>query len=181
MNEYSGNYDSNLATSLPMWRGRIVSTESWKDNIESSHFTPPGKGWGYRYRVRIFNHHTGDAEDLPDDQLPMANVIMPVTAGSGLGGFVDTPSLSAGTIVWGFYADGMAGQEPYIIGVLINSNNNVSKEQPQGLTGAHQLFNDTYQGSVFVPDYLQLITPIESKFSDTFLPQQPLLTINDFR
>jgi hypothetical protein len=89
----------------------------------------------------------------------MANVIMPVTAGSGLGGFIDTPTLSAGTIVTGVFLDGMAGQEPYIDGILINSNNEVPKQQPKDEIGGLQLFNDTYKGTTpqlaaYVPDYL---------------------------
>lgn len=164
MNAYSGNFDLNTITSLPRWFGRVVSSESWKDNIEAEHFSPEQqKGWGYRYRVRYFGLHSGD---VPDDQLPMANVVMPVTAGSGLGGSFDTPSILAGTIVTGFFADGMAGQEPYIDGVLINSNNDVPKQQPRDEIGGFQLFNDTYGGTTpqfasYVPEYLIAIKKIE--------------------
>jgi hypothetical protein len=162
MNEYSGNFDLNSVSSLPRWFGRVVSSASWQDNIEAAHFDPKDqKGWGYRYRVRYFGLHTGNTQDLPDDQLPMANVILPVTAGSGLGGFIDTPTLSAGTVVTGIFLDGMAGQEPYIDGVLINSNNSVQKSQPQDETGGLQLFNDTYNNNASVPDFLQAIAPIE--------------------
>jgi hypothetical protein len=162
MNEYSGNFDLNSVSSLPRWFGRVVSSASWQDNIEAAHFDPKDqKGWGYRYRVRYFGLHTGNTQDLPDDQLPMANVILPVTAGSGLGGFIDTPTLSAGTVVTGIFLDGMAGQEPYIDGVLINSNNSVPKSQPQDETGGLQLFNDTYNNNASVPDFLQAIAPIE--------------------
>lgn len=162
MSAYSGNFDLNAASSLPRWFGRVVSSASWQDNIEAEHFSPEQqKGWGYRYRVRYFGLHSASIEELPDDQLPMANVILPVTAGSGLGGFIDTPTISAGTIVTGFFLDGMAGQEPYIDGILINSNNSVQKSQPKDETGGLQLFNDTYNGTAFVPDFLQAIAPIE--------------------
>lgn len=163
MNEYSGNFDLNTVSSLPRWFGRVVSSASWQDNIEASHFDPQNqKGWGYRYRVRYFGLHSGNTQELPDDQLPMANVVMPVTSGSGLGGFVDTPTISAGTIVTGFFLDGMAGQEPYIDGILINSNNDVPRKQPQDEIGGLQLFNDTYKGAVpqlaaYVSDYHTLI------------------------
>jgi hypothetical protein len=150
-----------------MWLGRIVSSESWQDNIEASHFDPQDqKGWGYRYRVRYFGLHSGSTEELPDDQLPMANVIMPVTSGSGLGGFIDTPVLSAGTIVIGLFLDGMAGQEPYIFGVLVNSNNDVPKKQSKDEIGGLQLFNDTYKGTTpqlaaYVPDHLIAVKNIK--------------------
>jgi hypothetical protein len=167
MNEYSGNFDLSIVSALPRWFGRVVSSASWQDNLESEHFDSKNKkGWGYRYRVRYFGLHSGSSQELPDNQLPMANVVMPTTAGSGLGGFVDTPCISAGTIVTGFFLDGMAGQEPYIDGILINSNNEVPKTQPKDEIGGLQLFNDTYkQGSLqrgsFVPDHLRLIKKIE--------------------
>lgn len=167
MNNYSGNFDLNSISSLPIWIGRVVSSVSWQDNIESSHFEPSEKkGWGYRYRVRYFGLHSANTQELADDRLPMANVILPVTSGSGLGGFVDTPALSAGSIVIGFFLDGMAGQEPYIFGVLINSNNDVPKQQPQSEIGGGQLFNDTYGGTnpqsgSFVPDYLRTIKKLD--------------------
>jgi hypothetical protein len=161
MNEYSGNFDLNSVSSLPRWFGRVVSDVSWQENVESKLFSEAEqqKGWGYRYRVRYFGLHSGSTQDLSDEQLPMANVVMPVTAGSGLGGFYDTPALSSGSVVTGFFLDGMAGQEPYIDGVLINSNNEVPKEQPKDEIGGLQLFNQTYkEGSpetgAFVPTNL---------------------------
>lgn len=190
MNQYSGNFDLSTVSALPRWFGRVVSSTSWQDNIESSHFDPKDqKGWGYRYRVRYFGLHSGSTEELPDDQLPMANVVMPVTSGSGLGGFIDTPVISSGTIVTGFFLDGMAGQEPYIDGILINSNNEVQKSQPKDLTGGLQLFNDTYKGSnpqtgSFVPDYLQTIKKIRRpSFASTEykISQQSPLTIDELR
>ena len=167
MSTYSGNFDLNNVSFFPTWFGRVVSSESWQDNIEASQFKPTKKkGWGYRYRIRYMGLHTGSTQDLPDEQLPMANVILPVTAGSGLGGSFDTPAILAGTIVTGFFADGMAGQEPYITGILINSNNDVPKKQPKDDTGGHQLFNDTYKGTnpqlaAYVPDYLMLTKKIK--------------------
>jgi hypothetical protein len=124
-------FDSEFLTHPPRWFGRIESSETWRDNIAAQKFDqlPDIKGWGYRYKVRIFSWHTGDMNVVPPDQMVMANVILPVTSGSGLGGFGETPCLSAGCIVTGFFMDGMGGQEPYIDGVLGNSNNNVPKER----------------------------------------------------
>lgn len=160
MNEYSGNFDLNSVSSLPRWVGRVVSSESWQNNIEPELFSSKKKkkGWGYRYRVRYFGLHSGSKQELPDDQLPLANVVMPVTSGSGLGGGHDTPTITAGTIVTGFFLDGMSGQEPYIDGILINSNNDVPRNQGNGLIDGLQLFNDTYRGGspeqgAFVPNY----------------------------
>lgn len=190
MNQYSGNFDLNTVSALPRWFGRVVSSVSWQDNIEASHFDPKDqKGWGYRYRVRYFGLHSGNTQDLPDEQLPMANVVMPVTSGSGLGGSFDTPAILAGTIVTGFFLDGMAGQEPYIDGLLINSNNAVPKKQPSGDDGGLQLFNDTYRGTSsqtgsFVPDFLQTIKKIQrpSAASNQYkVTPQNTLTIAELR
>lgn len=124
-------FDSEFLTHPPRWFGRIESSETWRDNIAAQKFDQLSeiKGWGYRYKVRIFSWHTGDMNIVPPDKLVMANVVLPVTSGSGLGGFGETPSLSAGCIVTGFFMDGMGGQEPYIDGVLGNTNNNVPKER----------------------------------------------------
>lgn len=190
MNAYSGNFDLSTVSALPRWFGRVVSSVSWHDNIEAAHFDPKDqKGWGYRYRIRYFGLHSPNTQEVPDDQLPMANVVMPVTAGSGLGGFIDTPALSSGTIVTGFFLDGMAGQEPYIDGVLINSNNSVPKSQPKDEIGGLQLFNDTYKGGSpqtgsFVPDFLQAIKAIERPTSASTqykIAQSTPLTIGELR
>lgn len=40
MNPYSGNFDLATVSALPRWFGRVVSSVSWQDNIEASHFNP---------------------------------------------------------------------------------------------------------------------------------------------
>lgn len=154
-------FESEFTTHPPRWYGRVVTSETWSNNVKPENFQSLGdiKGWGYRYKVRIFGWHTGDQKTVPDDQLVMANVVMPVTAGSGQGGAKQTPSLTAGAVVTGFFMDGMGGQEPYIDGVLGNSNNETPKQQPKDKTGGYQHFNDTYkdgsaQTSAKVPDDL---------------------------
>ena len=124
-------FDSEFVTHPPRWFGRVVSKESWTGNIASEKFDNVSdvKGWGYRYKVRIFSWHTGDKNVIPDEQLVMANAVLPTTAGSGMGGSGMTPSIEPGSVVTGFFMDGMGGQEPYIDGILGNSNNNVPKKQ----------------------------------------------------
>jgi hypothetical protein len=124
-----GLFESGTFMSPPWWLGRVESKETWQDNIEAQTFTNIAgiEGWGYRYKVRVFNWHTGDLATLPPDQMAFCQVIMPVTAGSGHGGASVTPSIESGSVVFGFFMDGMAGQEGYIVGVLGNSNNNVPK------------------------------------------------------
>ena len=142
---------------LPRWFGRIVSSETWQDNIVPHTFSDPDeiKGWAFRYKVRIFSWNTGDPGVVPDEQLHMANVVLPVTAGSGHGGYFETPSLAAGSVVTGFFLDGEGGQEPYIDGVLANASNNVPKKQGTGPIAGYQQFNDTYGPKAKVPDFLK--------------------------
>lgn len=141
---------------LPRWFGRIVSSETWQDNIVPHTFSDPDeiKGWAFRYKVRIFSWNTGDPGVVPDDHLLMANVVLPVTAGSGHGGYFETPALAAGSVVTGFFLDGEGGQEPYIDGVLANANDNVPKKQGTGPIAGYQQFNDTYGPKAKSPDFL---------------------------
>ena len=141
---------------LPRWFGRIVSSETWQDNIVPNTFSDTGdvKGWGFRYKVRIFSWNTGDPGVVSDEELHTANVVLPVTAGSGHGGYFETPALAAGSVVTGFFLDGEGGQEPYIDGILINTNDKVPKKQETGPIAGYQQFNDTYGSNALVPDFL---------------------------
>ena len=149
-------FNPEFISTLPRWFGRVVSSATWQDNIVPHTFSDPNelKGWGFRYKVRIFSWNTGDPGVVPDDHLLMANVVLPVTAGSGHGGYFETPSLAAGSVVTGFFLDGEGGQEPYIDGVLVNANDNVPKKQGTGPLAGYQQFNDTYGPNAPVPDFL---------------------------
>ena len=151
-------FDSEFASVFPRWFGRIVSSESWQNNINPSNYDNEEEisGWGYRYKVRVFSWHTGDKNIVPDEYLTTANVILPVTAGSGHGGYIETPSIASGSVVTGWFMDGAGGQEPYIDGVLGNSNNDVPKVQPPGATGGYQQFNDTYGSDAKVADHSRI-------------------------
>jgi hypothetical protein len=142
------------------WTGKIEPSESWEENTEDELFNniKQQKGWNYRYRVRILGWHTGDKTILPSDQCITAIVKLPVTAGSGLGGCFETPALTAGSYVTGYFEDGLNGQKAVIDGVLINPNNDVPQNQGTSAISGFDLFNDTYrEGSPergsFVPDY----------------------------
>ena len=67
------------------WIGQIAEESSWVDNksgipSEDNTKTP---GFGQRYKVRIMGYHTAVPSELPDDHLPWATVMYPVTAGGG--------------------------------------------------------------------------------------------------
>ena len=102
------------------WIGQVVS-DSYQENYVGS--TAGGedleemKGFGERYQVRIMGYHTADPFVLPDDQLPWASVMYPVTAGGGVT-TKERSSIAAGNFVYGFFLDGDDAQNPVIMGIL---------------------------------------------------------------
>lgn len=120
------------------WHGVIVDDKYWAgcdcDDVSNEEFCihnakqleeSPKKGWGKRYKVAIVGRHyaiKGSASEA--DLLEMAEVIYPVTAGSGLGGTNQSAALRQGTHVVGFYADGKEGRHPVILGAFgVNEQN----------------------------------------------------------
>jgi hypothetical protein len=113
-----------------MWFGQIVDDATWNENLAKEdgchtlRTRDDFQGYGYRYKVRIFGRDIPDKDDpkkgVTDDQLVMAEIAMPVTAGSGHAGSVQTPNLRQGNYVFGFYKDGIDATEPIIFGVLPN-------------------------------------------------------------
>ena len=77
-----------------------------------------GKGVGNRCKVRIAGHHPFNVGDLPDEELPWANLLLPVTAGSGGAQYATSSVIQQGDIVFGFFLDGDAQQVPLITGVF---------------------------------------------------------------
>ena len=71
-----------------------------------------------RVRVRCFGHHTGDKIKLPTEDLPWAQVMLPVTS-AGISGIGQSPmGLVEGSHVFGFFRDGEARQEPVVMGSM---------------------------------------------------------------
>lgn len=102
------------------WIGQIAEESSWVDNkrgipSETNKDTP---GFGERYKVRIMGYHTAVPSELPDDHLPWASVMYPVTAGGGTAATSETANLRQGMFVFGFFLDGEDGQQPVIMGVI---------------------------------------------------------------
>ena len=105
------------------WIGQIPDDATWRENINPGVY--PGKddqsGWGRRYKVRIIGIHDKDEETIPSDQLPWANVMYPITAGSGAANAYQTPQIRQGNFVFGFFMDGADQQVPVIMGILGNN------------------------------------------------------------
>ena len=94
---------------LKFWIGKVVSKKAQKQQLD-------GKGWGWRYKVRIFGTYS-ENDNVPDDQVHNATVLFGVTDGSGFAGRLKSCKIAQHDLVFGFF---MAEDEcyPVIIGLL---------------------------------------------------------------
>jgi hypothetical protein len=91
------------------WIGQIAPVAAAPAQAE-------GKGWGIRYKVRIMGYHPYNTQELPNEDLPWAGVLLPTTAGSGGGCFAKSSRIRQGDVVVGFFLDGDDAQIPMIMG-----------------------------------------------------------------
>ena len=91
------------------WIGKVVEITDQKMQSQ-------GFGWGWRYKVRIQGTFS-ENDNVPNDQLPYASVMMGVTDGSGAGGRMKSVKITQNDMVYGIY---MAPDQnfPVITGVL---------------------------------------------------------------
>jgi len=115
------------------WIGQIPNADVWQLNIPGTRVSGNNsvQGFGQRYKVRIMGYHTANGTDLPDEDLPWASVMYPVTAGSGNNGSSQSVNILQGDFVYGFFLDGEDGQQPVIMGVAgFNEYQAVMKNVP---------------------------------------------------
>jgi GH24 family phage-related lysozyme (muramidase) len=74
-----------------------------------------------RVRVRVFGIHPDDENLVPNDHLPWATPIMPVTSAGIFGVGASATGLMEGSYVFGFFADGEDAQIPMILGSISNT------------------------------------------------------------
>ena len=75
-----------------------------------------GGGWGNRFKVRIMGYHPYDLTELPDEDLPWAQCLLPTTSGTGAGNNATSIKISPGDVVFGFFLDTDNAQTPVIMG-----------------------------------------------------------------
>ena len=95
-------------TPLESWVGTVVSYDSQKEQIEG--------GWGWRYKVRIMGDNT-NTDQITDQQLSYAYVLLPTTAGSGGAFKMRSVRISQGDFVYGVRGGG-SGAPTMILGVF---------------------------------------------------------------
>ena len=117
--------------------GQVADDSTWRENQNPGKFEEISEmpAWGYRYKVRIIGHHDQDESDVTAEQLPWAQVMYPVTAGTGHGGSYQSPAIKQGSFVFGFFLDGKDQQTPIIMGCLGN-NAKTKLERKMGTEGS---------------------------------------------
>jgi len=78
--------------------------------------TPPS-GLEGRVKVRIYGVHNPLTSEIPEKDLPWAQVLLPTTEG-GSSGIGRIPQLVTGAFVFGVFLDGVSSQIPLILGSL---------------------------------------------------------------
>jgi len=103
------------------WIGQIAPPKSWRNiNVNQSL-----DGYKHnRVKVRIIGYHPFDCQgiELPDEDLPWAEVMIPTHSGSGQAGLGENMILAGGETCMGFFLDGDDAQQPVIMGLLPKFN-----------------------------------------------------------
>ena len=91
-----------------------------------------------RCRVRILGWHTANKTELPTDQLPWAQALMPITSASQVGVGQAPVGPVEGTWVIGFFRDGENCQEPIVMGTI--GGYPMEKPKPTGFNDPNKVY-----------------------------------------
>ena len=99
------------------WIGKVTSPKDgkWEDTLEKKHMENGEEIYSHRCRVRILGYH--DSDDLKDEELPLAHILLPSNT-TTVGGRSQTVQYQGGEIVIGFFFDGEEAQQPAIFATL---------------------------------------------------------------
>lgn len=70
-----------------------------------------------RIQVRIHGIHSDNQIDIPDDKLPYAQTVVPITEG-GTKGIGNNLGIKVGSLVFGLFLDGIDSQLPLVLGSM---------------------------------------------------------------
>ena len=109
---------------MQWWIGQVTDPEKgkWGDALEITKLGDEDNKdiYSHRCRVRIVGYH-GCEDDLPDEDLPLAHVLLPPNT-TTTGGCGETMQYQGGEVVVGFFFDGADGQQPVIFGTLFRQS-----------------------------------------------------------
>ena len=166
-----------LGTEFKWWIGQIADDATWRDNINPGKFKEKDSvpGWGRRYKVRILGMHDwggSKADGIPDDQLPWANVMYPITAGGGQTSAFQTPAIRQGNVVFGFWMDGSDQEIPVIMGIL---GNNPQTELSYQTAAKNPKVTNNTPGVIAQSGYAESVQPPKDLAKPT-VPDKDLIT-----
>ena len=100
------------------WIGQVTDPKKgkWDNSLEKKEAENEEPVYSHRCRVRIVGYH-GCGDELSDDKLPMAHVLLPPNV-STTGGRHESMQYHGGEVVVGFFLDGEDAQQPVIFGTL---------------------------------------------------------------
>jgi hypothetical protein len=105
------------------WIGQIPPESAHGGQIK-------GGGWGNRFKVRIMGYHPYDLTELPDEDLPWAQCLLPTTSGTGAGNNATSVKISPGDVVFGFFLDTDNAQTPVIMGCFGRTSQVLTSNTP---------------------------------------------------
>ena len=99
------------------WIGKVTDPKDgkWDKTLESQHMDDGKPIYSHRCRVRILGYH--DTDDLKDEELPLAHILLPPNT-TTVGGRTQTVQYQGGEVVLGFFFDGEEAQQPAIFATL---------------------------------------------------------------
>jgi len=152
------------------WIGQIAPEEVQKQLNKD--------GWGNRLKVRIMGYHPYNVVELPNKDLPWAQVLLSTSDGTGAANYGTSHKVRPGDIVFGFFLDGDNAQVPVITGCFGRTSQVPSEDYAgpfQPFTGyTNRIKND---GSRIVPDQTNEQTTGALK-SPYYLPPQTANSID---
>ena len=104
------------------WIGQVTDPKKgeWENSLEKKEAENEEPVYSHRCRVRIVGYH-GCGDELPDNKLPMAHVLLPSNV-STVGGRHESMQYQGGEVVVGFFLDGEDAQQPVIFGTLFKQS-----------------------------------------------------------
>ena len=131
------------------WIGRVAAASAWKK--QNTTLAVDGKKQ-QRVKVRIIGYHPWEETEMPENDLPWAEIMQDAQVGSGQGGMGETMSLQGGETALGFFLDGEEAQQPVIMGLLnrnqdtkssISSDDQITPDK----SGGFQTWTNESQGN----------------------------------
>ena len=148
---------SVFGENVSFWVGKIVNA----DKNPTQRTLMSGGSWGFRYRVRLVSDYSNN-DTVSDDEVFVAQSLLPLTAGTGAAGRSESLKISQGDMVLGIFL-GPDRTAPFIISAFSRTD-----RVPKNMKGKYAIdsgFNSKIKSGL---QELQ-------EFAQTNLPKIPLL------